>query len=76
MVTGLGTFTSLGHDAQTLFDNLLDGKCGIKEVTRFDPDLSAIKISSEVRDFDVSQYWEPKDAKRSVKRALLASSDD
>jgi 3-oxoacyl-[acyl-carrier-protein] synthase II len=72
VVTGLGTFTSLGHDAQTLFDNLLDGKCGIKEVTRFDPDLSAIKISSEVRDFDVSQYWEPKDAKRYDRYTHLA----
>ena len=64
VVTGLGTLTSLGNDADTFFNNLLDGKCGIQTVTRFDPELSAVKIASEVRDFDVNEFWEPKDAKR------------
>lgn len=67
-MTGLGTFTSLGHDADEFFNNLLDGKCGIGRVTRFDEELSSIKISSEVKDFDVTKYWEPKDAKRYAKR--------
>ena len=49
VVTGLGTFTSLGNDAETFFNNLLDGQCGIDVVSRFDPELSAVKISSEVR---------------------------
>lgn len=72
VVTGLGTFTSLGHDADTFFNNLLDGKSGIDRVTRFDPELSSIKISSEVKDFDVTKYWEPKDAKRYDRYAHLA----
>lgn len=64
VVTGLGTFTSLGNDVDTFFDNLIEGKCGIKTVTRFDPDLSPIKIASEVQNFDPTDYWEAKDAKR------------
>jgi len=72
VVTGLGTFTSLGNDAETFFNNLLDGECGIDVVTRFDPDLSAVKIASEVKDFDVTEYWEPKDAKRYDRYAHLA----
>jgi len=72
VVTGLGTFTSLGHDADEFFNNLLDGKCGIGRVTRFDEDLSPIKIASEVKDFDVNEYWEPKDAKRYDRYAHLA----
>ena len=64
VVTGLGTFTSLGHDADTFFNNLLEGECGIDVVSRFDPELAAVKISSEVQNFDVTKYWEPKDAKR------------
>merc|ERR1719238_1899312 len=72
VVTGLGAFTSLGHDADTLFENLLDGKCGIGPVTLFDPELSAIKIASEVQDFDVTQFWDPKDAKRYDRYSHLA----
>jgi len=72
VVTGLGTLTSLGNDADTFFNNLLDGKCGIQTVTRFDPELSAVKIASEVRDFDVNEFWEPKDAKRYDRYAHLA----
>ena len=64
VVTGLGTFTSLGNDPDTFFDNLLDGKCGIGPVTRFDTEDSVVKIASEVKDFDVSKYWDMKDAKR------------
>lgn len=41
-------------------------------MTRFDESLSAIKISSEVKDFDVTKYWEPKDAKRYDRYAHLA----
>ena len=60
VVTGLGTFTSLGHDAQSFFDALLEGKCGIGPVTRFEAATAAAKIASEVHDFDVTQYWEKK----------------
>lgn len=72
VVTGLGTLTSLGSNADTFFNNLLDGKCGIGPVTRFNHDLSAIKIASEVQDFDISEYWDPKDAKRYDRYTHLA----
>lgn len=64
VVTGLGTFTSLGHDAETFFNNLLEGKCGIGPVTLFDPAEAQVKIASEVRDFDVTQYWSKKESRR------------
>lgn len=63
-MTGLGTFTSLGHDAHTFFDNLLEGKCGIEAIQRFDASNVPSKIASEVKDFDVGKFWAPKDAKR------------
>ena len=55
-----------------MFNNLLDGKCGIDRITRFDEALSPIKIASEVKDFDVTQFWEPKDAKRYDRYAHFA----
>ena len=66
VVTGLGTLTSLGHDPHTFFDKLVEGECGIDFVTRFDAEKWEVpsRIVSEVKDFDVSEYWAPKDAKR------------
>ncbi|KOO29495.1 3-oxoacyl-(acyl-carrier-protein) synthase 2 [Chrysochromulina tobinii] len=55
-----------------MFNNLLDGKCGIDRITRFDEALSPIKIASEVKDFDVTKFWEPKDAKRYDRYAHFA----
>ena len=66
MVTGLGTFTSLGHDAHTFFDRLTAGECGIKPITRFDATNFQTKIASEVADFNPADYWDAKDAKRCV----------
>eukprot|EP00964_Phaeocystis_antarctica_P125768 scaffold89436_cov39-Phaeocystis_antarctica.AAC.1 len=76
VVTGLGTLTSLGHDAHTFFDNLVEGKCGIDYVTRFDAEKWEVpaRIASEVKDFDVGQYWRMKDAKRCVPRHLPPTS--
>lgn len=72
VVTGLGTFTSLGNDADTFFDNLLDGKCGIGPVSLFDAETSAVKIASEVQDFAYGDWWEPKEAKRYDRYSHLA----
>jgi len=72
VVTGLGTFTSLGHDADTFFNNLLEGKCGIGPVTLFDKEKAQIQIASEVKDFDVNEYWTPKEAKRYDRYTHLA----
>jgi len=61
VVTGLSAITSLGHDADTVFEELLAGKCGIGKLTLFDPnDYKPVpQIASEVRDFDVSNFWKP-----------------
>jgi 3-oxoacyl-[acyl-carrier-protein] synthase II len=66
VVTGLGTITSLGHDPHTFFNNLVEGECGIDHVARFDAEKWDVpaRIASEVKNFDVGQYWRMKDAKR------------
>jgi 3-oxoacyl-(acyl-carrier-protein) synthase len=49
VVTGLSTFTSLGHDAHTFFDNLCEGKCGIGPVTNFNCDGLTPQTTHQVR---------------------------
>lgn len=36
VVTGLGVVTSVGHDPETFYDNLLEGVSGISEIEGFD----------------------------------------
>lgn len=52
VVTGLGVVSSLGHDADTLWKNILDGKCGIDRVSHFNVEGYDCQIAAEVRDFD------------------------
>merc|ERR1719487_699469 len=65
VVTGLGTFTSLGEDPESFFDNLLEGKCGIGPMTLFDPKAykPVPQIASEVSGFDIKKHWTPSEDK-------------
>lgn len=35
-MTGMGVVSSLGHDANTFYANLLEGKSGVSEIENFD----------------------------------------
>jgi 3-oxoacyl-[acyl-carrier-protein] synthase II len=64
VVTGLGVVTSIGHDVGTFWSSLLAGKIGIDRVTLFDPSAFACQIGAEVRNWDVNQLMDPKEARR------------
>jgi len=64
VVTGLGIVSPVGNTVQQAWSNILAGKSGIGRVTRFDPSRIASRIAGEVKDFDVSQYLSPKEARR------------
>lgn len=36
VVTGMGIASCLGHEADTFYDNLLEGKSGVSEIEGFD----------------------------------------
>jgi 3-oxoacyl-[acyl-carrier-protein] synthase II len=64
VVTGMGVVTPIGNDLPTFWKNLRDGVCGIGPITRFDASRLDARIAAEVKNFDPSQYIEPKDVKR------------
>lgn len=64
VVTGLGAVTSLGHDVESFWANLVAGKCGIRRVSLFDPAEFASQIGAEVRDWEAAQHMDPKEARR------------
>ena len=64
VITGLGQVSPVGNDVPSAWQNLLAGKSGIGKITRFDASDIACQIAGEVKDFDVTQYIPPKEARR------------
>ena len=64
VVTGLGTYTSLGSSVDELWGNLLAGTSGVSGIERVDVSDITTKIAAEVKDFDVTQYMSKRDARR------------
>jgi 3-oxoacyl-[acyl-carrier-protein] synthase II len=65
VVTGLGVISPVGNDKDTAWNNLIRGVSGIGEITRFDVSPYEQKAAGEVRDFDATQWMDPKAARRS-----------
>ncbi len=64
VITGLGIVSPVGVGVESSWRNIVSGVSGITRITRFDPAPFASQIAGEVRDFDVTQYLNPKDARR------------
>ena len=65
VVTGLGVISPVGNDAATAWDNLVHGRSGLGEITRFDVTPYAQKWAGEVRDFNAADWMDVKAARRS-----------
>ena len=64
VITGLGAITPLGLGVDSFFQGLLDGKNGISKVESFDTEKFTCKIGGEIKDFDATNYMDPKEARR------------
>lgn len=64
VVTGLGVVSPVGIGVSQTWANILAGVSGITRITRFDASAFASQIAGEVKNFDVTQYLPPKDARR------------
>ncbi len=64
VVTGLGAVSPLGNDVQTTWNNIVEGKSGVGPLTRLNPDDYPAKVVAEVKDFDIEQYVEKKEARK------------
>lgn len=63
VVTGIGVVSPLGNKSQ-LWENLLKGVSGIGKVTHFDASEYPVRIAAEVKDFNPTEYLEPKEMRR------------
>ncbi len=67
VVTGLGVISPVGNDKQTAWDNLVNGRSGIGEITRFDVTPYPGKAGGEVHDFEATDWLDAKTARRSAR---------
>jgi 3-oxoacyl-[acyl-carrier-protein] synthase II len=64
VVTGLGIVSPVGSTVDAAWGAILRGESGIGPITRFDASQFPTRFGGEVRGFDVSQYIQPKEARR------------
>jgi 3-oxoacyl-[acyl-carrier-protein] synthase II len=64
VVTGLGALTPIGNTIPEYWEGLKAGKSGAAPITRFDPTLFKTKFACEVKNFDVTNFMEKKDARK------------
>ena len=77
VVTGLGALTPVGNSVPEFWDGLVSGKSGSDLITRFDTTNFKTKFACEVKDFDVQEIMDRKEARRMdpFVHYAIASSD-
>ncbi|MEK4219413.1 MULTISPECIES: beta-ketoacyl-ACP synthase II [unclassified Bacillus (in: firmicutes)] len=64
VVTGLGALSPLGNDVDTSWNNAINGVSGIGPITRVDSEEYPAKVAAELKDFNVEDYMDKKEARK------------
>jgi len=64
VVTGMGLLSPIGNDLDTAWKNATAGKSGANLIDTFDTEDYSVKIAASVKDFDVTQFMDRKEARR------------
>lgn len=64
VVTGIGALTPLGNSAQEYWEALANGVSGAAPITRFDAEKFKTKFACELKNFDVKDYLDRKEARK------------
>jgi len=64
VVTGLGLVTPLGLTVETSWSALLQGRSGADYIKKFDAEKYPVRFAAEVKDFDILNFVEKKEARK------------
>lgn len=64
VVTGAGIISPIGNDVPTFWSNCVNGVCGIDIIQAFPVAELPVKIGAEVKNFDPTDWIDPKEARR------------
>jgi 3-oxoacyl-[acyl-carrier-protein] synthase II len=77
-ITGIGIVSALGARREDVWHNLVNGTCGIAEVTLFDPSGYHSRMAAQLADFDPVAHFSPLERRRwsrSDQIAVLAAGE-
>ena len=72
VITGLGCVTPIGIGRDAYWQGLREGRSGVKPISLFDPDDSAVTIAAEIPEFDPYQELPAKEIKHVGRHVTLA----
>ncbi|MEX0731148.1 MAG: beta-ketoacyl-ACP synthase II [Aquisalimonadaceae bacterium] len=64
VVTGMGIISPVGNSIKEAWGNILEGRSGIRPITRFDVSAFSTRFGGNIEGFDASDYINPKDARK------------
>lgn len=64
VVTGMGALTPIGNSVEEYWTALINGVSGAATITKFDAEKFKTQFACEVKNFDVSQYLDRKEARK------------
>ncbi len=64
VVTGLGAITPLGKTVDEFWENLVNGVSGAAPITRFDTTHFKTKFACEIKDYNPTDYFDRKEARK------------
>ena len=64
VITGIGAVTPLGNTVEETWENLIQGKSGVGPLTRVDAEKFPAKVAAEVKNFEIEQFIEKKEARK------------
>lgn len=72
VVTGMGAVTPLGNSAEETWNNLLNGVSGVAPITLFDTTNFKTTFAAEVKNLNVNDYLDRKEARKMDRYTHLA----
>ena len=78
VITGLGAITPIGNNVEETWKGIKEKKCGIDEITLFDTTNYKTKLAAEVKNYEASEHFDRKQAKRldrSSQFAIIAARE-
>ena len=64
VITGLGIVSPVGSGIEKSWENILNGNSGINTLTNLETEGQSVTFGGSVKDFDITDYLKPKDAKK------------
>lgn len=64
VITGVGAISPVGNSAEESWQAVINGQSGIGPLTRLDREQFPVQVAAEVKDFNIEDYIEKKEARK------------